>query len=1101
MVKTPLKDVFKAETVVVQNAGMARWLSMEMAQTAGISANTKFLFPAEFMWDLLRLVSPEIPEHSQCAPDTLRFHIFEELSNNFKNYPELHHYILNSNEVNQLHTWELSCQSARLLDQYLFYRSEWINTWEKTADNSSTNTAKEENHWSNHWQARLWNRCIRDKKLLHWLALQEQFSQNLDSIDESLLAERICFFSMSALSPGYVELLGGIAHKTDIHIFIINPCEDVYWGDIQSPKTHAKLDKEEQGYTEIGNPLLASLGKQGRDFIDKLLSLSEQNGVHSSVAGSNDNSTLLGQIQHDIYNLKKPEFEPHLSSIDGSILFNSCHTAMREVEVLHDRILAELDADCELVPSDIVVMMPDIEKYAPYIESVFSSEITTQSNYKSQKLPFSIADRDPQNIFKLIQALNKLLTLQDSRFDVEAVFELLEYDDIRQHFGLDQDQLHYCRELVLSTNIRWGISDNTREQSDLPNTEEHTWKYALDRMLLGYSLSNFQDNESSNVDSGEQLFKSSRNLALLPYTEIEGNNALVLANFKCFLETIFVINDWQTDSLGLDKWLAKTYTLIQKISPESPDQQRIIKALSDLQLKADLADFELELSFVVYQKMLQQCLADISANEKYLGYGITFCALVPMRSVPFKIVALMGMNDGEFPRQDSSPSFDLMAEKKRRGDRSRRDEDRYLFLESILAARSKLLISFMGQSIKDNSELAPSILVSELLDTITINSGIEAEDWIVQHPLQAFNPKYFLPSFSSSSSSTEQKMSSKDQYKQVISHPLFSYASQYLQLNKKNIAPENLPAQTLNDGEFISAPLEALGDEFKYISLFELISFFKNPARAFLKTRFSIQTYDFEKELNIREPFELESFKDREIRNLILSSTTTEDTEINQKKLIARAKGLLPYGQIGDEIFSKEKHTIDVFKELLMDVDYLPDHQVSISFGDFHLEGKLDQLTTNGRYIKQVTQPYAADFIDIWLTHLCLNAYASSKPDMSLNRCTEFHSPEKSFRLDPVNDAKQQLKVLLEHYWQGLHFPLLFFPKSAFACYSKKGSESIPDMLSKWNGNDHFTGEKDSFEHWLLHRNLILDTDNQPEKLLQINADVFEQMFAVFTEL
>ena len=773
------------------------------------------------------------------------------------------------------------------------------------------------------------------------------------------------------------------------------------------------------------------------------------------------NSTLLAQIQNDIYNLEEPKFTSDLAIKDGSIQFHSCHTNMREVEVLHDQILAQLDTDPELTPSDIVVMMPDIEKYAPYIESVFTSPVANINGKKEQKLPFSIADRDPQNIFKIVQALNKLFTLPDSRFDVEAVFELLEYDDIREHFGLDQDQLNYCRELALATNIRWGISAKSRLQNDLPNTEEHTWKYALDRMLLGYSL--------ADSVSGEQLFKSKRNLNLLAYAEIEGSNALVLANFKKFTDTIFAINDWQKQSFTVDKWLAKTTILIQQLSPENTDQQRLFKALADLQLKANLADFQQELSLVVFQKMLQQCLADISANEKYLGYGITFCALVPMRSVPFKIVALMGMNDGEYPRQESHPSFDLMAHQARRGDRSRRDEDRYLFLESLLAAREKLIISYVGQSIKDNSDLAPSVLVSELLDTVTINSGIEVEDWIIKHPLQAFSSRYF-------SIKKDQK------------HPLFSYASQYLQLDNKQ--------SQSNNEEFIFEPLETLDNEYKNLSLHELINFFKNPSRILLQSRFGIQTNDNDNELKTREPFKIELFKDREIRNLILSECNIDNPSNDKdKQLIARAKGLLPYGQIGDEVYNKEKHTVDVFEAQLPELEYYADIQISLSIGEFQISATLDQLSSIGRCVKQVSKPYAGDYISMWLTHLCLNAYISSNKESTqvLIANSEFHSPEESFRLNPIADAVQQLEQLLEYYWKGMHFPLPFFPKTAHALFIKKGKENLSEMSNKWNGSQ-YAGEKDSFEHWLLHRNLVIDQDHQPDEFMQVSSDFFEKM-------
>lgn len=1045
IVKIPLSDVLTTETVVVQNAGMARWLSMQMAQSTGVSANTKFLFPAEFMWKLLRLVSPDIPEHSQCAPDTLRFHIFEELIHNVATYPELHHYILNENNTtNQLSAWDLSCQLAQLLDQYLFYRSDWIDQWEN--DSSKQHL---------HWQARLWNKCVKDKHLLHWLALQEQFKTDVKGLDQSLLAERVIFFSMSALSPGYVDLLGEISKKTDIHIFIINPCEEVYWGDIKSPKAHSKQSIEEQNYSEIGNPLLASLGKQGRDFIDKLLEIDHQDNDDLLYTEQTLPHTLLEQIQYDIYNLENPTFNQDLANFDGSIQFNSCHTAMREVEVLHDQILAQLDSDKNLAPSDFVVMMPDIEKYAPYIEAVFADTITSKNQ---QKLPFSIADRDPQNIFKLIQALNKLFALPDSRFDVEAVFELLEYEDIREHFGINQDQLDYCRELALSTNIRWGISAKTRQQNDLPNTEEHTWKYALDSMLLGYSLA---DN-----DSGRTLFKAERPLDLLPYNEIEGSNALVLANFKRFTDAVFTINDWQLHSYSLDKWITETTTLIKKFSPDNSDQQRIFKSINDLQTKADLAEFEAKLSFVVFQKMLQQSLSSISANEKYLGYGITFCALVPMRSIPFKVVVLMGMNDGEFPRQDTRPSFDLMADQSRKGDRSRRDEDRYLFLESILAAREKLIISYIGQSIKDNTDSAPSILISELLDTITINSGIEAKDWIVKHPLQAFSHRYFSTDVTGE-------------------HTLFSYATQYLHLNETRTNETNL-----NHSAFISEPLANLDDSYKHLSLNDLIEFFKNPARAFLKTRFGIQTYDNESSLHTREPFEIESFKDREIRNLIVAN----DIDCDDKQLIARAKGLLPYGEIGNEIYAKEKHTVDAFNEQLPDVEEHYDESSILFIGEYQINIKLNKLSHIGRYVKQVGQPYAVDYINLWITHLCLNAIAKDNPN--LNTETYFYSPETSFVLSAVVDAEQQLSQLLDYYWQGLHFPLRFFPKTGFALYRKNGKINLTEMHGKWNGNNGYAGEKDTFEHWLLHRNIILDKDQPDDDFMQISEHFFGNMFA-----
>ncbi len=339
LIKKPLDSTFATETVVVQNAGMARWLSMQLADTSGISANTKFLFPAEFMWHLLRLVSDDIPEKNQCTPETMRFHIMRELSLYPYNYPELQHYISDANNQDELATWDLSCEISQLMDQYLFYRSDWIREWESSDWNSDNN-----------WQSRLWKRCVQDRNLTHWLALQDQFKESFQLLDKSKLEERITFFSMSALSPGYIDMLGELGKKTDVHLFLINPCQDIYWGDVQSEKNIAKMDEEVQAYMDLQNPMLASMGKQGRDFIDKLLSLPSYEESYNESYEENyeknldqlqletNHQTLLGILQSDIEQLAEPTAitKDEITNLDNSITINACHTAMREVEVLYD---------------------------------------------------------------------------------------------------------------------------------------------------------------------------------------------------------------------------------------------------------------------------------------------------------------------------------------------------------------------------------------------------------------------------------------------------------------------------------------------------------------------------------------------------------------------------------------------------------------------------------------------------------------------------------------------------------------------------------------------------------------------------------------------
>ena len=1057
LMNRPLAGVFTPEMVVVQNAGMARYLSMQLADTNGISANIEYLFPAEFMWKLLRLVSPDIPEKSQCTPDTMRFHIMDELSQNGEDYPELQHYITQQttdhSTLDEKATWDLSCQLSQVFDQYLFYRSDWIREWEAASPPPS-------------WQARLWSRCVKDKRLIHWLNLQDQFKNNLQQIDKHSLPERISFFSMSALSPGYIELIGELAHVTDIHFFLMNPCEDVYWGDLVSEKTRAKQAQAHQAYAEVGHPLLASMGKQGRDFIHQLLETPTASIVpNSSSRVQPQNKGVLHQLQDDIHSLSLPQrIKDYQADMDHSIRINACHTPMREVEVLYDQILDALENIENLSPADIVVMMPDVEKYAPYIDAIFSplaiSPRTNNHNTtKSPKpvLPYSIADKSPSQLQSIIDTLLQVFELTDKRFDVESVFEIVTNYAIQAQFSLDQTAIEKCRDLAKSTNIRWGISAKERQKAGLPDTDEHTWKYALDRLLLGYMMGDDASHAS--------LFPSNQALPILPYTDIEGSDMTMLASFKRFTDTLFSLSEWQQKHQTLQAWINDTQTLLQQLFSKKTDLSAILANLSEVESHANLADFKQTLSFTVFKTLLKNSLLGLRGQEKYLGHGITFCALVPMRSVPFKVVALLGMNDNEFPRQDKHVSFDLMKQASRSGDRSRRDEDRYLFLESLLATRTRLLISYMGQSIKDNTELPPSVLVSELLESLQKYTGISPEDWVCKHPLQAFSQQYF---------SHEDNSAIRHQAS------LFSYAEEYAQLHHRSETTSK---------SFIQQPLAPLAEEEKKVSLQALISFYQNPARAFLLKRFSIPYSHEDPSLPVREPFALEPFKDREIRQHIKDNMAIERT--HESILISRAKGELPYGDIGEAVFQQQAQVVAHFLTQLPDLDEQEAHTFSLPAGKnkaFTLQGKLTHLTTTGRVMQQLGHANFRDYIDLWLHHLVLNT-------PSIDQVTPhsyFYSPDLSFSLAPIHDASEQLDQLIDYYWQGLHFPLAFFPKSAFALYktAQNGHMNTKNAIKAWKGDDYQQGESKKFEYDLLHRDLVF-THEEPKEFLMLAKLVF----------
>lgn len=990
LVSQPLRSVFATEQIVVQNPAIGRWLSLQMAQQLGISANYQYFSPANYMWSLLRKVIDDVPIDDPSQPATLRWRLFSIFINDANNYPELSHYLSNESAA-----WELADALAPVLDQYLFYRPQWITQWEAGdfADND--------------WQARLWQTMMMDdagetRQRSHWLDLQQRFIQHFSQKHQNQYTgkfpQRVSFFSVSALSTGYIRLLGELSSKIEVHLFIVNPCRH-YWGDIKARQHPENKSKS--------NPLLDSLGKQGREFIDQLYDLgAEIKPRWNDCWNGSQRDTVLHCLQDDILNQQQSKI--NLEEYQ-SIQLHACHTPMREIEVLHDQILSALEQSDGLNPADIVVMAPTIEQYAPYIEAVFTTA--------KQVLPFSIADRSVAKDQPEVEVFVKLLDLPEQRFNVEAVFELLEYSQICERFNLDQKQVLQCRHWAEATNIRWGVSDRMRASSGLAETYEHSWKYGLDRMLLGYMM------------PGEQLFDAS---LLLPFNQIEGNDAQVLASFKQFTDCVFQLWEWSLAELSVELWVEKLRLFMTAIFAENTDYSVLFKALDTLQQQQQLAEFDQPVAFSLIKKILQGILAS-SHDERFMSRGITFCALTPMRSVPFKMVALLGMNDGDFPRQDHHHSFDKMANDTKRGDRSRRDEDRYLFLESLLAARQRLYISYIGQSVQDNGSLPPSVIVSELLDYLAKITGQAQQDWICKHPLQAFSSRYYTGD----------------------NKALFSYIEEYVSLHKKTITKETASA-------FISKKLAEPDKEFKHITLDQLINFYKSPARAFLKHCFAIQMFSDEDELPIREPFALESFIDTQVRQQIIPSADAIENDLN----LCRAKGLLPHGNIGDAFFNQQAEIVETFYQQYPKLLNLKTQQQPfyLQLGEFTLSGKLSNLTKEGCVKHHLGRYYAGDLLAIWLHHLVMNSVTLETMEIAE---THIYQPDDAFSLAPINDANDLLAQLVEGYWLGLQQPLHFFPKPAYKMYEKSEEPKLAAAESAWD-NAFFGGESDKFENQLL---------------------------------
>jgi exodeoxyribonuclease V gamma subunit len=997
------------ETIVVQSRGMQRWLAMELAKRLGVWANCTYPFPNAIVWRLFSLALPNIPETAPPFPDVLAWKVMKVLGRGLEDegFAALRHYL--AGDSGGLKRYQLAKRIADVFDQYTVFRPDMVAEWE-TAGSAGGECG---------WQAILWREVVAGTEERHRGRLKEEFRRYLmtDAPLSSPLPERISVFGVSYLPKYHLEILAAVARKTVVNLYLLSPTRE-YWSDIMSRREKARLRPEESALRVEGNPLLASLGKLGRDFSDMVVELAEGTAAETDLYEEPGEDSLLHQIQSDILNLSGAEegvARVPLDRDDHSVQIHSCHSPMREIEVLHDHILSFLDKESDITPRDIVVMTPDIETYAPYITAVFDGD-----QDPSVKIPYSIADRCLRNEGRIAPVLLKLLDLPGSRFTAVLLFDILGTVPVKKRFGLGDEDLDMIRGWLENTSIRWGIDEQTRIRLGLPAYRENSWRAGLDRLLLGYAM----------TAEGERLF-----LGLLPYDEIEGAPAQVLGRLIEFVNKIDALADNLLKPRRLDAWRRELLKILDDFMAADDETAREIATINaTLAFMAELgeqAGFDEQVELKVVRAWLTERL---DQEEKGLGFmtgGVTFCAMLPMRSIPFRVVALIGMNDGAFPRRNPSLGFDLIARKPERGDRSLRDEDRYLFLEAILSARDCLYISYVGRSIKDNSELPPSVLVSELIDTIdrgftAAGEGGIPERLVTRHPLQAFSRRYFSDA-----------------------SPLFSYASDNYQAL---LAKEEGPRGAV---EFLTVPLPDPG--VKDVSLWQLVRFFENPARYFLENRLKIRCEDFLAPLGEREPFSLDGLTAYELKEDLLD-IALEGGDPRDFLPVARSRGMIPPARHGEILFTGVCVEVDRFAKRVQKgaegENLLPPLDVDLAIGDFRLDGRLDGIRPSRMIRYRCAKLKAKDVLRGWIEHLALNAVSAP----GYPRQTLLIMMDQTVAFAPVDDSRAVLETFLAMYGKGLTLPLRFFPAAALA-YAEDQKWDLKKAYREWEDGYNIPGE------------------------------------------
>ncbi len=986
MKRHPLSPL-ETETILVQSNGVAQWLKLALAADpadggCGIAASMAFCLPSRFVWQAYRAVlgRDAVPETSPFDKTRLSWRLMRLLPQVVSEpaYRPLASYLHADADLRK--RFQLAERLSDLFDQYQVYRADWLAAWSDGSDvlidarGSATPLPADQA-----WQPALWRRLVADVKagpapragggdppaLSGGRAgVHRAFVERVDALAgaprPATLPRRVLVFGIASLPLQTLEVLARMAQWSQVLVCVPNPCRH-YWADIVAGQDLLRASQRRQArkagsprvLTEDdlhlhAHPLLAAWGKLGRDYIG-LLDLHDDAGKRDAyqraftelgqsidLFAGDDGSTVLRQIQGDILELRSmPEIRAAQRTIDPaldpSLRFHVAHSPQREVEILHDQLLAAFSADRSLRPRDVIVMVPDIDAYAPHVQAVFGLPAADDPRH----IPFSLSDRGQRHFDPLVHALELLLGLPQSRLAVSDVLDLVEVPALRARFGIADDHVPLLHRWIREAGIRWGLHGEHRSTLDLPGTLDaapNTWLFGLRRMLLGYATG--QDGAAW----GE----------IEPYGEIGGLDAAALGPLATLLERLE--ETWRDlcRPATVGTWCARLSDLLHVFfdagdAGDAYTLSRLDAALDDWQQACDEARYDDELPLSVVALHWLASLDAGGLSQRFFGGAVTFATLMPMRAIPFRQVCILGMNDGDYPRTRNPLDFDLMGREYRPGDRSRREDDRYLFLEALLSARDRLYLSWVGRSINDNTERPPSVLVGQLRDHLKAGwtlADAPADDGTVpanagqallaaltcEHPLQPFSPAYFPPRVDAG----------------LPPPAFFTYAREW--------QPAGAPAAGAAAGDATPlAPLQA--DE--PLTLRALESFLKDPVKAFFGQRLGVHFEADDPAGEDVEPFELDGLQrwqlqDELIRNEADAVVHDGDGLARRAATVAaiRRRGVLPAGAFGTRVTDELQQPLDdLFAEYASALARWPEAQ------DGEVELRFEQIV-DGRRIE-----------------------------------------------------------------------------------------------------------------------------------------------------
>ncbi len=1021
LLSIPLPDPFATEIICVPTRGVERWLSQGLAQrlgaapgrTDGVCVGVDFPSPRRLVaralagsaegedidpWQPHRAVWPLLRVIDGCRGEPWAALLWHYLGANER-----------SAELDQLRAgrrWSTARHLAGLFARYAATRPTMIDSWSQGHDVDASGSPLPADRA---WQAELWRR-LRGELGVPSPAerVQAALARLRLEPNSSDLPERLSVFGATRLDPDHLLVLTALGDHRDIHLWLAHPSPTL-WASVQAASDQngfgsSPVLRRADDHTEslVRHRLLAYLGRDVRELQLAIGSINPHTAdLHHGAREPSEPACLLGWLQSDIAAngpIRPSDERPLLKDDDRSVQFHACHGPDRQVEVLREVLVGLLADDATLEPRDIVVMCPDIETFAPLIAASFGLDTPqTQAEHPGHRLRVRLADRSLRQLNPLLALVSRLVALADSRVEASALLDLCAAPPVARKFSFSQDDLERLHDLVPRAGVRWGFDAAHRRRFQMGEFRQNTWSAGMERLLLGVAMD----------ETGQHFIGTT-----LPLDDVDASDVDLVGRLAELVARVSRLTEACHATQPLIAWVELFKQVIEMLASVPPtDSWQLSHAyqqLGELAVATDQAS-DVALSLAEVSALLSDAFRGRASRANFRTGTLTVCTMLPMRSVPHRVVCLLGVDDGVFPRKQPPDGDNILADEEWVGDHDVRSEDRQLLLDAVMSALERLVVIFAGCDPRSGVAIPPAVPIGELLDSLDTTARTQDGEPVrrkitTRHPLQPFDATNFIPGA-------------------LGAHPGFSFDPAGLRAVRA-ASRERGPAVHV----FGRVPLPERDDD-GLVSLSDLVRFFNHPIQALVYERAGLWLTKPDEEPDEQIPVNLSGLEAWSIGERLLRLRMGG---YNPDSLIAAEwrRGYLPPRAFGQKAIHNITEQVDQLVQTAQPflTDRPAPYEVLAELGEVRLTGTVSGVIGDSIVHVSYSKLAAKHRLRAWLELLALTVTDPSRAwqAVTIGRggCSQLRAVDPTW-------AGKVLADLIDLCATGLREPIPFSPKTS----------------------------------------------------------------------